>query len=110
MSGSPLPVPASHKHASHLDIPVLVSRTLGDGREASTATPMDLGPTGGEPLTLVSLCAHVRLPIPASRVFPSHMCRVGDGREGTTPMDVDTHAATEFEGELPPLTPFAPAD
>ena len=55
-----------HKPASHLDIPVLVSRTLGDGREASTATPMDLGPTGGEPLTLVSVCAHVRLPIPAS--------------------------------------------
>jgi hypothetical protein len=29
---------------------------------------------------------------------------VGDGREGTTPMDVDTHAATE--GELRPPTPF----
>ena len=97
MTGPPLPVPASHKPASHLDIPVLVSRALGDGREASTVTPMDLGPTGGEPLTLVSVCAHVRLPIPASRVFPSHMCRVGDGREGTTPMDVAT-----LKGELSP--------
>jgi hypothetical protein len=68
---------------------------------------MDLGPTGGEPLTLVSVCAHVRLPIPASGVFPSHMCRVGDGREGTTPMDVDT---PEGKPSPPPRPPSRSAD
>ena len=73
-------------------------------------TPMDVDTREGElrpPLASLLFSSH-RPPLSFRTSFdistsPPLMRCVGDGREGTTPMDVDTP-----QGELRPLTPFAP--
>ena len=74
-------------------------------------TPMDVDTREGElrsPRLPFVLLRH-RPPLSFRTSFdistsPPLMRCVGDGREGTTPMDVDTHAAPE--GELPSPHPL----
>ena len=78
-------------------------------------TPMEVDTREGElrspRLPFVLLVGLPSLTTPFHNLFhtstsPPLMRCVGDGREGTTPMDVDTHAAPE--GELPSPHPLAP--